>query len=476
MGSWNGAHRWWGTGTTRMVAPDGALLYGYTTDGRINPMHNNNVWGAVNYQHSTRLKGEAITLSYRVSHNHSKQVTLQDYIDAIEMPVPYDRTLQDTRNRFWEHTFQLDWRRPLSQSFNFDAGAKCIIRRQQNLSHLEYIPAWESNSDFNHDFDIAAVYGDLRFNRGRVGARTGVRYEYSHLNAKFRDGSNPDFGRSLNDIVPNAALQLNPTDNYSLRLGYSTSIQRPFITYLNPAVVESPTTVSYGNPHLKSMFYQNLSLTQSYFTTRLSLQLTVNYSWCNNSVTSVQWSQGDVAYSTYMGRGRTRSLYMGLWSQAQLGSKTSLNVNARLSRNERNQGPGELSFDCWSWAATLDLIQRLPWGLRLSAYAGVSSGYRNYYTKVSTKYDGTWINYSLSLQKSFLKDERLTVQAAVGNPFKHDWVLHRITYLNSGYHGSGWQKDGFQNCFSLSLSYRFGSLQAQVKKTAGVIENDDIQK
>lgn len=476
-GTWDFAGRWWGTGTNETRGPGDELLYAYTTEGSIRPNHSVNVWGAANYQRTTRLKNEAITFSYRIDQSSSHTVSQNRYVDAVNMPVPYDKTIDDSRPSFWEHTFQLDWQRPLSQTVALDLGSKYIMRRQRSKSLNQYVPAWSDTTDFSHNFDILGVYADLRAQVGRVGMRAGLRYEYSRLNARFHDGSDPDFGRSLNDWVPNAAVQWNATDNYSLRLGYSTSISRPNISVLNPTVKETPQSVSSGNPHLTSQFYQDLTLTQDYFTNKASFELTASYAFCNNTINTVQWTEGDVTHSTFRNNGRHRSLYFGIWSQFQLGSKTTLSVNAGTNRLYRNLGPGMDEYTHWNVNGSFNVTQRLPWGLRASLFVSASNSYRDFYMSVSNKYDLSWLRYTLSLRRSFLDQDRLSVGLGITNPFKHNYNTSRAVFLEAGgFTGGQWQKDRYSTYATVSVSYRFGSLKAQVKKTAGSITNNDLQK
>lgn len=81
----------------------------------------------------------------------------------------------------------------------------------------------------------------------------GLRYEYSYLSAKFRDGSANDFHRNLNDWVPSLTVNWRINDQHSVKLNYALRINRPGISYLNPARFVTTTSVTQGNPTLKAV-------------------------------------------------------------------------------------------------------------------------------------------------------------------------------------------------------------------------------
>ncbi len=104
------------------------------------------------------------------------------------------------------------------------------------------------------------MYADWRATFGRVSLRAGIRYEYSHLSAKFRTGDMRHFGSNLNDFAPNAAVNWNINDANTLKLSYNRRINRPGISYLDPTVSVSPLVTSSGNPDLGSSAYNAVTL------------------------------------------------------------------------------------------------------------------------------------------------------------------------------------------------------------------------
>lgn len=87
-------------------------------------------------------------------------------------------------------------------------------------------------------------------------------------------------------------------------------------------------------------------------------------------------------------------------------------------------------------------------------------------------YEAPWTQYGFSLQRSFLKDNRLTVRINANNLFNK--YNHYISYTTQGdiYGYSDSAQRGSR--INFSLSYRFGKLKASVKKTETTIDNDDV--
>ncbi|MDE6368970.1 MAG: outer membrane beta-barrel protein, partial [Muribaculaceae bacterium] len=171
-----------------MTDASGALFQKYTQTSFYPQNQYLDIDGNVNYQRSTRRKGENITLSYQISTTGQKQEQHTDYTDMYNFPVPYTGIQSNFDLRFFEHTLQLDWTRPIASKHTLDVGAKYIARRNHSKNFRDYINSHQTYDDFNHNTDIAAAYADFRAKFGKFGVRGGFRYEYSRLAAKFHEG------------------------------------------------------------------------------------------------------------------------------------------------------------------------------------------------------------------------------------------------------------------------------------------------
>ena len=196
----------------------------------------------------------------------------------------------------WEHTFQADYVRPVANKMNLNVGAKYIMRRNKNETCYKYDDGQNSSSDFEHYSHIAALYGEYSIDINRWQARAGLRYEYSRLGGEYRDGSNPDFHRDLNDLVPTIGVNFSPNDANSFTLNYNMRIKRPSISRLNPSVLETPISVSTGNPNLVSANQHNISFGHMYNSQRLTLNTSLRYTMIDNTFMNVNRVVDDVIY------------------------------------------------------------------------------------------------------------------------------------------------------------------------------------
>lgn len=461
-----------------MWGPDGDPIYSYAVNGIDNPSRNSyfDFDGGINYQRSTRRKGEALTLSYLISSTGQIQNSMSMYEDAVNLPVPYTGTSNDFTLRYLEQTGQFDWTRPINDANKFDVGLKYIHRKNHSVNDQEYFGFDKSHSDFRHITQVFAAYFDYRLKWRKFGARAGLRYEYSRLSAKFLDGSAEPFASNLNDWVPNAAVSYDINDANTLKLSYSTRINRPGISQLNPAVVSSPTSISSGNPDLVSAHHQSVNLNYNLVGQKLSLDLSTSYSFINNSIIAVQEIiDGDILRSGYANEGKNRWFNIAAWANYSLGSKTSIMLNANINYGYSANPSLDISASGWGVYGYLRIRQQLPWKLTLTPYAYLYKSTPSLYSTMKFSIENN-LRYGLDLQRSFLKENRLTVSLSINRPFGKSPMIDESTPHNNGQTGYNRQYNyNTANVVGIRIGYRFGSLNVQVKKTAASISNDDVE-
>ena len=475
-----------GSSDITMQDATGRQLYGYT-DSYWMPSYSHHSWnGRLDYEHKTRRKGEMFTLSYMLALTRQHSDQEDNYSNLQNAPFNYTGMLLKSREHFTEHTLQADYIRPLWEGHKLEVGAKYIDRRNSSNSSQDYHspstlhPISEQGSptrillpstSFDHSTQIAAAYADYIYNKEKWSARAGLRYEYSYLCGSYPDGSQSSFDKHLNDWVPQASVKYQLSERQSLKLAYTTSINRPGITYLNPAIVSTPTRVDYGNAHLVSMRQQTLSLTYMYVGQKLTLQLVPHYSHYHNGIGSLIYSLDDIRYSTYGNNLRQHRWQMEGYMQWKPFDGTTLVANVNFTDNHAENLDAGLKQHAASCFYYINLSQKLPWNLTATAYTFGQTGHSpmNIYA-----YSRPWCRYAFTLQRSFLKDDRLTVRLHANAPFHKD--MHYETRTTQG-DILGWgdiinATNG--RYFRLSVSYRFGKLKASVKKTETTIENSDV--
>lgn len=466
-----------GFGQSEMFAPDGSIISSYKSDFHYPKYQYYDIDATFAYQRSTARKGETFSLSYMVSTNRQDNHEQQDYYDIVGDLFPY--TSRDDRYKlnFIEHTFQADWTRPFAKIHTLDLGAKYILRRNTSKDNATY-EGWEDRyTNFRHITDIAALYAQYSVRIKKLTFRAGLRYEFSKLKASYPEASIPaaddkPFSTTLNDWVPSAAASWSINDANSLTLNYATRINRPGISYLNPALNISPTQISGGNPDLESSRHQSIKLSYMLVKPKFNMQASVAYGFANNAIARYSTLVDNVVYNSYGNIGHSRNWNFSAYAQWSPGSKTRLMVNF-MAGHDHTYFPGT-DMKNWSWGGFFNVNQKLPYKFEAEFSAWVMPQWTfNAYTKVETKFIDR-VSPSLSLKRNFLKDDRLSLRLSWSGIFK----AHRTMAVHTvGGPYTGWQYSTTPNNqrVSLTVSYRFGSLNAQVKKTRNRISNDDLQ-
>ncbi len=459
-----------GDNATQMFDADGNLLYSYVqTFGEGQQYDYFNVSGRLDYQHLTQLKGEALNFSYLLSASGTGNNYDSNFEDLVNPQFDYTRYLYDSDQKMWEHTFQLDYTRPFGDKHKLDVGAKYIFRRNHSASSTQQDESTPVLLDFMHRTHVGAIYGEYSFSSGPWMARAGLRYEFARMTADYRIGDSPYMGKNLNDLVPTLSLGYRVNDKNNLRLNFSTRINRPGISYLDPTVNESPTEVSYGNPSLVSARNHSLQATYTYIHPKLTLNTSVGYSLSNDQITKYVYTEYDIRYGTYDNIGKVRNGWFNLYAQWMPTKKTNLSINASVSYGDYRNDGLMIENERWAFNFFARASQELPWKLRLSVMGGRNGGgIWNLYSYSKPNYF-----YTLGLQRSFLKDDRLTVQLYAMNPFLSKYMKAKSITRYGDY--TGWEVGHYpQRMFQVAVSFRFGSLKASVKKTRTTINNDDV--
>lgn len=462
---------------TQMWLPDGSDDYSFRARSNGSNSSLSNYIG-VNYQRSTRRKGEAITLSYQGSYGTGKPRGNTEYYDMVNVPVDYtaSRSRQDASMQ--EHTAQIDWSRPYGEMFTLDLGGKYIYRNSHDKSTILYEGDDTNLTDFRHESSVAAGYADLRARIKRVSLRAGLRYEYTHMHGHYTLPSDLDnINADLNDWVPQASVMWSPNDANSIKASYSMTIQRPGIEYLSPTVNKTPTSVSTGNPWLKSAKYHSAQMNYSLNLAKVSVDATLYYGHSNDALIATSETRGNVVYNSYANNGRHRNVGFSAYTMWQPTDKTQLTFNGGVRYVDyKYPVSSELTLQKSGWAGNvwMRITQRLPWNLRASGSLSYWGGYLGSVYTSSTPSGNGSIDHSFDLQRSFLKD-RLNVNLTVQNPFgPYHWQMRRKNF-NNGMTGASVNYYGRNCTFMVSVNWTFGSLNAQVKKTKGQINNTDLQ-
>ena len=431
--------------------------------------------GKLDYQHLTSRPGEMLTLSYMLSLSRRHEDTQTDYFDEDGNSLEELQDMETTVNRFTEHTFQADWVRPLGGGHQLELGVKHIYRF--NHSHFtDYILAGGVidhitpyiDDPLEHVTRVTGAYADYLFQTVRWTLQAGLRYEHTYLFCDNMDAAVENFTHHQNHWLPQACVTWRPTDRQTLTLSYASSVQRPGIHMLNSAITGTPTMSYLGNPNLIAANTYAVALGYQLETPRLTLRLTPAYKFANDGLTTVEVNYDEIRVQTYDNGLCYRSFQIGQNVEWKPFASTAFELDNTVVYAYNDHTSRGYTNDSWTDEYNVNLRQQLPWKLHLTLGAEGQIGRKaiDAYSRVHS-----WYNYHASLERSFLKDDRLTVSIDAKNIFNRT-----LSVTNSIINGGFSERNivctrGRQ--FGIRVAYRFGSLRTKVWKAEHTIENND---
>ena len=490
--------------TTMYNALRDKLSYGYGSFGNSKSSWHS-IFGNIDYQRvSKKNKDRMFTFSYKIDTSPESSESYTTYEDfKSDIGTTMDEIVERLRLKNYhskgntntaEHTFQADYTTPIGKLHTLETGVKYILRRNTSDDqfyealggHNDYQYSEDRSSNYKHLNHIVAAYASYTLKYKGFSFRPGVRYEHTKQDVKFIVGPGENFGANFNDFVPSVSLGTKIGKTQNLRFNYNMRIYRPGIWYLNPYFDNrDPMFVSQGNPDLDSEKSHSFDLSYSSFSTKFNINLSLRYGFNNNGIENIsrlitepngENIDGDpnyhlpegALYSTYKNIGKDKnaglSLYLG-WNPT---SKTRISLNGRGAY--RDVKSPEQGLHNYGWTGSLygGVQQTIPFKIRLSLNGGGSTPYINLQGKGSG-----YFYYSFSINRSFLKEDRLSVGAYCSNVFEK-YRSYNNTTIGTNFLSKNWGRYPSRS-FGFNISYRFGSLKASVKKTSKSIDNDDVK-
>lgn len=463
----------------------GSRLYRYGL-GTVTKNHYGSGNLSLDYQHlSPRREGETFVFSYRLDDSPMGADNLTRVFDT-ENYDPYEQW-QTSDGKSLENTFQADYTLPLDTMHTINVGAKYIYRindshntdyRRRTANDEWAATSLMGSGDNRHRQHVLGVYGEYEFKYKQFGLRAGLRYEFTRQYAHYEDFVGQDFGASFSDVVPSLMLSYTAGGKHSLSLAYNMRISRPGINYLNPFrdSGQTPLYVEYGNPDLDTERYNVVTLNYSYFAQDITVGAELRYTQTGNGITHYSFVDGNgVVNSTYANIGVSHIPHLTFFANWNASGSTRINCNAgfgyeRMRTNDRAAADGitRWSNKGWAFHGNVGLEQNLPWRLLLSVNAGANRGSLTLYSMDRPVY--YW--YGLSLQRKFLKDDRLSLQVSAST-FAPKYDEYRHSSRATDCISTNIQRMRMMQ-YAVSLTYRFGELKAKVKKTSKSIQNTDV--
>lgn len=478
------------------------VAYRYRTDSR-----NKNSWysinGNIDYQRTSRKnKQRMLTLSYKINTqpqtDNSKNVYLDIFPDEQKEELAERLRLEnyhsDGKTNTMEQTFQVDYTTPIGKLHTIETGAKYIFRRNSSDNALyeaaggsdNYAYNEDRSSEYRHLNHILSAYAGYTLKYKDFSFKPGVRYEQTIQRVKYIVGPGEDFHTNYSDWVPSVSLGMKIGKTQNLRAGYNMRIWRPGIWNLNPYFNnQDPMSISQGNPDLKSEKSHAFDIAYSNFSAKFNINVSLRHSFGNNGIEMVSrlitnengeifddnpehMAPNGAMYSTYDNIGKNRDTGLSLYLNWNASPKTRIYVNGRGSyRDLKSEAQGLHNYG-WNVSCHGGIQHTLPLKIRLSLNGGGSTPY------ISLQGKGSGYQYySIGLNRSFLKDDRLTLNLYCNN------IFEKYRTYNSHTKGDNFiskSSGKYPNRYvGFSISYRIGELKASVKKAARSINNDDVK-
>lgn len=462
--------------TNSMFNRSGSMLWSVFQDGNAK-VNNLDASGNLAYRHNFGRPENSLSFAYRFNFGKSHMGVnyLNSVLEGDIFRAPYERSDADDYQR--QHTVNADYENQFGGKHTLQAGVKGIFRRNTGLNtslagldEENLFPTDAADGHITQVQDVYAVYAAYRAIFGNISANAGLRYEHTHMGLDFRDPSFTNFRRDLDDVVPDAAVAYMFGPANSLRLAYQMRIWRPSANQMNPAVFKiTDTYAQVGNPDLESEHFNSVSLTYSNFGTLLGGNISATYRQSNNSIESYQYVEDGVNYTTYDNFGTNRTFDLSGFLNWNITQKMSASVSGSLIYTDIKASRRGLQNYGWNGNYNISWNYSGPWRMNYSLYGGQSTGNVN----LQGKFHG-WNYYGVSIKKSFLKDDALSVTLNAGNFFTK-YQVYKSESVMDGYRQTSRNRSRNWNV-GLSISWNFGHLKDQVKKADKNLDTDDTKQ
>lgn len=467
-------------GSTMRRDASGGLLWSFSQDGK-GTFNILNVSSSISYRHNFGHDGNHLVLSYLFNFGRDDLSLTRWYPETENYDPGYMYQRQGSLSFDRGHTVQADYSNDFnSEHHELGVGVKGIFRHNTALADYRYgdteagmVNFPELDSDIMQPQNIYAAYATYTGSFNPLGVAAGVRYEHTLMGITDRNDPRRSFRNRLNDVVPNVALTWSFSPSSNLRLAYQMRISRPSIQQVNPFELSfTPYQVNRGNPLLDSERIHITSLKYSSFGRIFGGTVGVEYRFTDNAISSYTYFEQteDVAtiVTSFANIGKKQEMALTGLLTWNIISGMNFSLNGRLAYNKlvapsegyRNHGWGGNIGANWSYAVgeRWKFGAYGAWFARNIVLQGYSSGY--YY-------------YGVSASRDFLADKSLTLSVSANNfaqsriSYRSETHTPQVNYYNTGWNLQPWR-------VGVSLTWKFGSLNSQVKKTGVEVKNDDI--
>ena len=321
----------------------------------------------------------------------------------------------------------------------------------------------DTNTDFTTttllDKHIAALYAGYALNLKSVTARAGARLEGAWYNSESVSDKTENYKSALVNVVPYLSLSYKPAQGHSLSLSYSERLSRPSVSSLSPYITRTATSLSYGNPELKTGVNHTLRLKYAWMNNKWTVSPEFMTMFSNNRVANYAFVDSDgLINQTYLNHGRTRAYALATTVSYRPSQKFSLSADLRTGYFEDGIPSENISVKGWAFSESVNATIGLWKGARLT----ISEYLAKQQPQNSAVSKSWYFATSARLGQKLLKD-KLELSLSVQNP--HSRTIRHITESTTPTYLMNQSWEAVNRSIRISVSYRFGKQGVAVKRT-----------
>lgn len=432
---------------------------------------------STSYQHTfPGDKEHNIIFSFLYSYGGQRTDLISQYYDLVNYTEPLPGTKSLSRYPSNEYTLQVDYTLPFLKRHKFEAGGKYIFRRNHGDTYgaNEDTPGvWTEDPantvDLRQFQDVGALYAAYTGKFSPFTIKAGLRYEYTHMGARFSTEGYDDYTRNLSNLVPNALVSCNLPGNNTVSATYQMRISRPSVEQLSPHRTSmSPLDVSYGNPALSSVRFNKVGISYSNYMLPVQVSFNADYTVSNNRIEEYTFlGEGGVLNSTRDNIGRYRGLTLFTYLAFNRVRGLRLSVSGSANYEDYRADKIDARNHGWGYNVNINANYELPLNFEVFAWGGLGDG------GVGLQTTGMKYNYhGIGIAKSLLKEKRLRISLNAQGIFTphttYDYSKTGPDYIQYTHsRNRSWS-------LTLGVTWRLGNFNSMVRSVDKSIENDDV--
>ncbi len=370
---------------------------------------------------------------------------------------------------------QVDYMRPLGESFRMEAGARSSVEWLDNRFYSESLdldantfqPDIDLNNTFAYAEQVHAAYGIIGGEIGPFGAQVGLRAEQAYTTFDLVT-TEESFDNSYLSVYPSAFLTYRPVEGRTLRLSYSKRVRRPNTWQLNPfGDYDDPTSRRVGNPYLDPQYTHAVEASYSQIANAYTLTLTP---YVRRTVDAISWSQrltdDGVTLTTFENFATENAYGAEVIGTLSLDGwlRTTGSFNLYQRDTDGSNVDSELSARALGYSTRLSATASLPSGVKLQ----LSQFYRSPMNVPGGRIDA-FTKTDLALQRDLLNGRaNLSLRASdILDTMGFNMWRESAQYYQSS------TRDFDAQALQLSLRYNFGQQNQQRRRNRGNYDGGD---